>query len=319
MKILVDTMNVVFIVFHMARKQLHDQGKVLDEENLGFYIHLLINKLHQIMITYPNPIFCWEGYHSLDWRKSIFPDYKANRKQQKTEDEYLVMKKFFPKLEEILNFYPCKQIRVDEAEADDLIFTLSEKYQNEEIIIISTDGDLSQIMNFFPNVSIYNPIKRMMVEKKPNVLIEKAICGDASDNIPGLFRIGPKTLEKMLLNNGEWEKVMKKGNNRKIYDNFLKIVDLRLFPDDIKQKIKKVDDEIKYNKFNPDQLELIFWDLKLQDILKRWENIKGDIYLSLGFENKTNNLTNNIENNIINIKNETEEEKNIDEILSKYI
>jgi len=241
MIVLVDTMNVIFIEFHVACKLLKDEGKTLDEENLPFYAHLLFNKLNNFFSTYGNIIFCWEGYHSLDWRRSIYPDYKRNREGMKSQDEFKVLKSFLPKIEEVLNYYPCKQIRVDEAEADDVIYSLAKKYSAiDDVIIISTDGDLVQIRNSFVNeVEIYNPIRRSFAKENKFLIEEKAICGDRSDNIPGLYRVGVKTFEKMISDATMYKKIMDKGDNREIYKRFKIIIDLSQFPKNFQQKMVK--------------------------------------------------------------------------------
>lgn len=279
---LIDTLNIIFIEYHIARKKLHDEGKVLDEENLPFYAHLLFNKLNSLFSIYGKLIFAWEGKNSLGWRRSIFPDYKGNRKQQKNEDEYKVLKSFFPKIQEVLGYYPCKQIETQNAEADDVIYILSEKYQDSGITIISTDGDLTQIKNFFGDkIEIYNPIRRTYAKNRPYIIEEKAICGDASDNIPGLYRIGPKTFEKMLKDPVQSKKIMSKGNNKQIYESFKKIVDLRKFPEDIHKQILDKEGKIPYNEFQPENIEMFFWDNKLKQQLDRWGNVRENINIAI--------------------------------------
>ena len=103
--------------------------------------------------------------------------------------------------------------------------------QGEEVLVISSDGDLVQIMNHVDGVQIYNPVKRVFLEKDPDVVMRKAIVGDVSDHIPGLYRIGPKTFEKMLLDKALFSEKMK-GDNREIFERFKKIVDLSVFPKD---------------------------------------------------------------------------------------
>jgi 5'-3' exonuclease len=276
--VLVDSLNIMFIEFHIACSKLHEEGKILDKENFPFYAHLLFNKINSLFATYGKLIFCFEGKNSIGWRRSIYPEYKANRKDAQDNEEFKIVKNFIPKFHEVLNYYPCKQIEVENSEADDVIFSLSKKYKDDKVIIVSTDGDFVQIINLFgENVEVYNPVKRIFAKKNEHLIEEKAICGDTSDNIPGLFRVGPKTFEKMIASPIEWNKVMSKGNNKTIFENFKKIVDLREFPEDISKQIVDKESQTEYNSFQPENIELFFWELRLKDQLKRWTSTIEEI------------------------------------------
>ena len=92
-------------------------------------------------------------------------------------------------------------------EADDCISYYCSESKNEEIIILTSDRDLLQLIS--PNVSTHiislNKIFRYG-DKVPldgvyiphnNVRVVKTICGDASDNIYGIKMVGIKSLVKI--------------------------------------------------------------------------------------------------------------------------
>lgn len=99
-------------------------------------------------------------------------------------------------------------------EADDIIGTIVEKFRTEKnlkIIILSGDLDVLQLVENdkvvaqiiktgLTNFSIYNEeavVQRYLL--KPNQLVDyKGLIGDASDNIPGVKGIGPKTAAELL-------------------------------------------------------------------------------------------------------------------------
>lgn len=287
LKVLIDGMNILFIEYNMARKKLHDEGKELDEENIGLYYHMIINKFNTLFSTYPNPIICWEGKNSTAYRKSLYPGYKENRKKQRSESEYQVLKKSFQQIKDILSYYPCKQLEIEGVEGDDVIYALCEKYSDEDrVIVLSSDGDFAQLGNRFPNVMIYDPIRRREIHAKPNIEMQKAVVGDSSDGIPGLHRIGPKTFEKMMADKSEWDKVMNKDNNQKLYETFLSIIDLSKFPKEKHDEIKRIEEETPYSTYQPDELEAFFWNNKLKDLLNRWGSVKNNIYSTLNSVDK---------------------------------
>lgn len=95
-----------------------------------------------------------------------------------------------------------RQVICDEVEGDDLIaYYVINKKENEKIVIVSNDRDLTQLIS--DDVCVYIPsLKQFITPQKhiselgythENVLIKKMICGDASDNIKGIKGVGEKT------------------------------------------------------------------------------------------------------------------------------
>lgn len=98
-----------------------------------------------------------------------------------------------------------RQCVVDDIEADDLIaFYVNHKKPEERIVIMSNDRDLTQLIS--DDVIVYASMKKVFINTKnsveqlgylhENVLINKMICGDASDNIKGVKGVGETTLLK---------------------------------------------------------------------------------------------------------------------------
>jgi 5'-3' exonuclease len=270
--VFIDTLNMIFITFHIAVKQLRDEGKDFNEKNLPFFYHLFINKINSFFTTYGKLDFCWEGTKSLVWRRSIYPEYKTNRDENKSKDEYKLLKTTFPKIRELLNYYPCRNLEVEEAEADDIIYQLSIQGKHT---ILTTDRDLSQIKLINDEVEIYNPIYKKYIEPTQNIIEEKAIVGDKSDNIPGLHRIGKKTFEKMMQDKNFFNE--KISQNISAYQSFKKIVDLSQIPERIKKEIIDLNEKTDYNNFQQDEIELFFFNNKLVQQIHNWSEEKYNI------------------------------------------
>lgn len=141
------------------------------------------------------------------WRKDIFEAYKAHRKLQKSKVE-LNRDKFFPAIDRLVEemtalFSNVYFLKVDRCEADDIIAVLCNKVYNKiqnEVVIISTDSDLNQLMRH-KNVRQYDPGKKDFVQSVNPIRAKevKILSGDKSDNIPPIKRlVGPKTAEKIL-------------------------------------------------------------------------------------------------------------------------
>jgi len=146
--------------------------------------------------------------------------------------------------------------------------------------------------------------------------MEKAICGDTSDHIPGLYRVGPKTLEKMLVDKTLWNKKMA-GGNQEIYESFLKIVDLSVFPEEKHEEAVKQFYEKDYNLFDPNQIELFYYENKMQDHLGRWGNEAGNIIdelMNKGIKTKPYNPFKNTETSV-----EVEIDTEVDDFLKEFV
>lgn len=294
---LVDASNIFFIAFAIFKRMMQEKNNdpeyLIKEDDIGFFWHLLVKKITPYLSSYDNIVFCFEGLHSTAWRKSKYPLYKENRASAKSDENYT---NWVPKLignfESFLKLFHCKTIRVDNCEADDVIYKLSEYFTSsgEQVNIISSDKDLTQICGFFDGVTVFNPMSS--VNKKcvatttaenynKNIITEKAIVGDPSDNIKGIPRCGKKTLEKMLADKLEWNKVMNKGDSAKLYETILDIVDLRRFPKEYQSSIIEKFESFDYYNFEPMAVEKFYMEHNLNQCLRGWSSLSGDIQMML--------------------------------------
>ncbi|MDE5061541.1 MULTISPECIES: DNA polymerase I [Wolbachia] len=139
-----------------------------------------------------------------NFRHNLYPEYKANRV---TPPEDLIPQ--FTILREAIEAFNLSYEEIEGYEADDIIATLAAKYayhKDFKVVVVSSDKDLFQLLNH--NILIFDPIKNIYIDEKQ--IVEKfgvnshklldlfSLTGDASDNIPGVPGIGPKTAAKLL-------------------------------------------------------------------------------------------------------------------------
>lgn len=128
-----------------------------------------------------------------NWRRQIFPYYKANRRKSREKSE-LNWTQIFEALHNIRNelktFFPYRVIQVESAEADDIIGTLVMNYgdTNEPILILSGDKDFVQLQRY-SNVKQYDPVqKKWRTTNDPDRFIKEHIMrGDNGDGIPNFL------------------------------------------------------------------------------------------------------------------------------------
>jgi len=155
--------------------------------------HMILNsvRMYRTMFNqeYGEIVFTWDSRHY--WRRDYFPEYKLNRKMAREKDNldwndiYAVLNKIKDELRENL---PYKYLEVYGAEADDIIAVLCKKYQNEDIIIVSSDKDFIQLHKY-PKVKQHSPnTKKMINGINPDTYIKEHILkGDSSDGIPNVL------------------------------------------------------------------------------------------------------------------------------------
>ncbi|MDE7297146.1 MAG: DNA polymerase I, partial [Clostridia bacterium] len=143
--------------------------------------------------------------HAPTFRHKMYDGYKATRKPMPTELAQQV-----PVLKNLLSAMQICMVELAGYEADDIIGTISRQTEDAEVLIYTGDRDSYQLVR--DNVSIcftrrgVSDLDRLtqsnFVEKvglEPwQIIEEKALMGDSSDNIPGVRGIGGKTALDLL-------------------------------------------------------------------------------------------------------------------------
>lgn len=190
--ILVDLNQVMIsnLMMHIAMSK--------DDINEGMIRHMILNSLRSYRSKFSNEygelVICCDGRNY--WRREFFPHYKANRKKDREESD-LDWNQLFECLnkvrDEIRDNLPYKTVRVDRAEADDIIASICHKYgtfigSGEKILILSGDKDFAQLQKY-SNVYQYSPVQKKMiaVNNPESFRKEHIILGDRSDGIPNFM------------------------------------------------------------------------------------------------------------------------------------
>lgn len=228
------------------------------DEKLLRHICLLTLKtsLKKFKREYPEVIIACDNKNY--WRKEKFPYYKANRKDniKKSElDWKIIFDVLHSMKKEIREYFPYRVMEIDQAEADDIIGVLTEKFssENKKVMIVSGDKDFIQLLRY-DNVKIYDPIrKRYLSHDNPKVYLQEHVLkGDAGDGIPNVMsddktfiegrRQKPLTTKRMndILNTSPEKR------NEDIRKNILRnelLIDLSYIPARIQDEINNLYDQ----------------------------------------------------------------------------
>lgn len=128
------------------------------------------------------------------FRTALYPEYKAGRATP--EPEFLQQK---PGMLDVLATMCIPTFEAVGYEADDVIGTLAELLAGEDVLIVSGDKDMCQLVR--PGVSVLNTNKgevwdaaavKLNFGVGPEQIADYlALVGDVADNVPGAPGIGP--------------------------------------------------------------------------------------------------------------------------------
>lgn len=146
------------------------------------------------------------------FRDDLFDQYKANREAPPEDFE-----KQIPRMLEMAELFGIPVITIDGVEADDVMATLATRVEAGEfddavaggdlrLRLVAKDKDLEQVLS--PRVELcdlqtdtyldVDALKEKRGITPQQVIDYQALIGDATDNVPGVKGIGPKTAAKLI-------------------------------------------------------------------------------------------------------------------------
>lgn len=223
--VVIDGNSIINRAYYAIQKPMITKDGLYTQGVYGF-----LNILQRIRKDYePGYLVVAFDRKAPTFRHKEYADYKAGRKKMPLE---LSMQ--LPLLKDILEAMRIRVLEIDGFEADDIIGTVARKAEEEnfEPLIITGDKDALQLATQVTKVIITRKgISEFevfdydaMLERygfSPEQFIDlKGLMGDPSDNIPGIPGVGEKTAQKLILEYGSVENLIR--NTDKIENAKLK-------------------------------------------------------------------------------------------------
>ena len=165
----------------------------------------IMNMIKSLMSDYPTSnivaIFDAKGKN---FRHELYEEYKANRPPMPDE-----LRSQIEYVHRGVKALGIPLVASPGVEADDVIGAYAKQAANlgQTVLVASGDKDLAQIVN--DKVNLIDTMKKVIMDEggvvekfgvRPDQIIDYlALMGDASDNVPGVPKVGPKTAVKWLL------------------------------------------------------------------------------------------------------------------------
>ncbi|MBR4681174.1 MAG: DNA polymerase I [Fibrobacter sp.] len=228
--------------------------------------------------------------HTKTFRHELYPDYKANRGPMPEE-----MAAQMPLLGESLEASGIPLLSEPGYEADDVMASTAMAAVEagfDHVVILSKDKDMSQIVT--DKIHLFHLTKGADgIDFGPEQVLEKyglppekirdylALMGDASDNVPGVPKVGPKTAIQLLNDFGDMDnlyanldKVTKKGLHDNLENNREKaFLSRELVTLQTKRAFSGNLDTLEYNGLHVDTLAQMFKDHEINSLLRLLEGI----------------------------------------------
>ena len=220
---LVDGKNTVYrsLFAGHADKNFQKSGHDYFVVFLRFLNHY-VNRFHPKSVH----VF-WDAPSGSVWRRNLYPEYKLQRNDMYTDYDFDVRAEVRRQMAialETLNVMNVRQYFREGQEADDLVYAFVLANPDTQKVIVSSDGDFSQIVYRHNNVDLFSPSAKAMIEKPAHdPIILKALIGDVSDNISGYNQIG-KARAKPLVENPELLEKFLKSEKANILKDGKKVV-----------------------------------------------------------------------------------------------
>ena len=196
--VLVDGSSYLYRAYHALPALTNSQG---EPTGALHGVLTMINKL--VREENPDHIAIVFDAPGKTFRDEIYEDYKANRPPMPDE-----LREQVQPILDAIEAMGLPLLRVEGVEADDVVGTLCRKAldKGQRVLVSTGDKDMAQLVA--DGVTLVNTMTdtimdRDAVKAKFDVWPEQIIdylglVGDASDNIPGVPKVGPKTAAKWL-------------------------------------------------------------------------------------------------------------------------
>ena len=201
---LIDGSGYIYRAFHAIRGLTNSKG--LPTNAVFGFTRMLMKLLEENISDRMVMFFDSKGP---TFRHDMYEDYKANRPPMPEELSVQI-----PYIHQVTQAFNIPAFGMPGYEADDLIGTTTKRAEKEGYfsVIVTGDKDLKQLIS--DRSITWDPMKDVIVGLKdiqatgitpPQLIDVMGLSGDASDNVPGVPGIGPKTALSLIQTFGNME------------------------------------------------------------------------------------------------------------------
>ena len=281
--LLIDGMAIVYRAFFGMIRSPRITSRGEDVSGVFGFVNILLDLLREYETDHAAVAF---DAHGPTFRHELFPDYKATRDETPEGIRSAV-----PRLKTLLEAFGIPMLEYPGFEADDVIGTLARRAEREGFTtyMATPDKDFAQLVDertfmLKPGRAggapeLLDPAKireQWGIESPRQVIDILGLAGDASDNVPGVPGVGPKTARKLIAEFGSVENLLEhtdrlKGKLReRIEQNREKaLLSKRLVTIRCDVPLKESPDSLRTGARDERRLRRLFEELEFRSLIKR--------------------------------------------------
>lgn len=207
---IIDASGYLYRSYHAIRNMTNARGE--STNSLFGFIRSILNIIKDFNPDHIVAVF--DGPNNIKKRKEIYAEYKAHRDETPGDLYYQI--EWAHKFCELMGI---PHLSIPEVEADDTMGSVAKWAEKHDILsyMCTSDKDMAQLVNdkiFMLDTYKENKVLGTQDVKEkfgvqPHQIIDLlAMVGDASDNVPGVPGIGPKTAAAYLNDYGTLEHIL---------------------------------------------------------------------------------------------------------------
>lgn len=214
-------------------------------------------------------VFAMDDFVKNNFRKQIYPEYKAQRKlAKKSFDMFKVqnylMNVIFKELE-VEEKYGYHFIKVEGAEGDDVVATIFKNIGKDYMlnVLFASDRDFIQLENVHQINLFGKEVECIVADEKvtpQEYLLTKILLGDGADNISQVFaKVGPKRALKLIRDKETLKTKLKEDQDAaKQFKLNKELISFDMIPKELNDRIlEKVNIELYKNEIlNEEKIDL---------------------------------------------------------------
>ena len=225
------------------------------------------------------------------FRTEQYPEYKGTRGE--TPEEFIGQTEI---LAEVLEAMGIKSMTRVNYEADDILASLVEQGEKADMNVLVVSGDRDTFQLISDNTTVLYPVKGVLNLARMNdaAVYEKygvhahqypdlaALVGEASDNLPGVPGVGPKTAAKWIQEYGSLDVILEKRDEigGKVGESLQEHYERAIRNRRLNRLVRELEfdfevTELGSKSVNEEQIKTLFQKLQFKTLLTRVLKLRG--------------------------------------------
>ena len=286
--LLIDGHSLAFRAFYALNPESFKTDSGQHTNAVHGFVSMLLNILEK---NKPSHVAVAFDLGRESFRTEQYPEYKGTRGE--TPEEFIGQTEI---LAEVLEAMGIKSMTRVNYEADDILASLVEQGEKADMNVLVVSGDRDTFQLISDNTTVLYPVKGVLNLARMNdaAVYEKygvhahqypdlaALVGEASDNLPGVPGVGPKTAAKWIQEYGSLDVILEKRDEigGKVGESLQEHYERAIRNRRLNRLVRELEfdfevTELGSKSVNEEQIKTLFQKLQFKTLLTRVLKLRG--------------------------------------------